>query len=124
MPEKLKILIVDDNPMVLNTLYRGLSIQNHDCVTANNGNEALEALKTERFDIMATDVVMPDIDGFQLTRMAKSLYPEMHVIILTGYASDESREKAIEVDASDFIKKPFTVNDLITRIENVIRTRP
>jgi diguanylate cyclase (GGDEF)-like protein len=68
---------------------------------------------------MISDIVMPGMDGFELTEKAKKLRPDMLVIIMTGYTEDFSFDRAIEAGASDFIKKPFTLQELIIRIQLV-----
>jgi DNA-binding NtrC family response regulator len=121
MLDGIKILIVEDNTMMIDILSKGLSRRGLGCVTALNAEEALKELKADRFDIMVTDVIMPGIDGFELTRMTKKLYPEMPVIIITGFGNEKSYDMAMEAEASDFINKPFSLSELITRMEHVIR---
>ena len=120
MHEKLRILIVDDNPIILDVLKKGLLRRKHHCVLVLNAEEALNELKSDSFDIMITDIVMPGLDGFELTRIAKELHPEMPVIIITGHGDEKSYDRAIEAKAADFINKPFTIKELLTRMENVL----
>ena len=79
---------------------------------------ALELLSKDLFDTMIIDIVLPDMSGFELTTKAKKIKPDMAIIIMTGYIDEFSYEDAIESGASDFIKKPFSVKELIARIEH------
>lgn len=116
------ILIVDDDILLLDTIKSGLSLlEGCDCKTAANGNTAIELLKTNSFDVMVIDIVLPDMDGFELTVKSKKIKPDMAIIIMTGHINEFSYEDAIESGASDFIKKPFSLKELIARIEHARR---
>jgi YesN/AraC family two-component response regulator len=80
-----------------------------------------ELLANKDFDIMVTDIIMPGMDGLELTYKTKQLKPDMAVIVMTGFQQDESYNRAISYGASDFIKKPFAINELLIRIERVLR---
>ena len=115
------ILIVDDDPTLLYTLKNGLSLKGYHCNIAPNANSAIELIKKTSFDIVIIDIVIPDMDGLKLAENIKSLRPSCVIIIMTGYIEDFSYNNAIEVGASDFIKKPFTLKELIARIEHAKR---
>jgi diguanylate cyclase (GGDEF)-like protein len=80
---------------------------------------ALELVGTESFDIMITDIVLPEMNGLELTKKAKKVKPRMAIIIATGYIDAFSYDEAIEAGASDFLKKPFTVKELTARAKHV-----
>ena len=117
-PKQECILVVDDDLSLLDTINSGLSLRGYSCKTAKSGTISLELLSTDLFDIMVIDIVLPDIDGFELAAKAKKIKPDMAIIIMTGYIDEFSYEDAIESGASDFIKKPFSVKELIARIEH------
>jgi two-component system, cell cycle response regulator len=117
--EKRSLLIVDDDASVLEFIKQGLLTQGYLCQTAATAESALEHINETPFDLMLTDIVMPGMDGFQLTELSRKARPDMLVIIMTGFTEDYSFEKAIEAGASDFIKKPFTLHELIIRIRLV-----
>lgn len=121
MDKKYRILIVDDEPILAEMLKEGLKTFDHACRTASSGSTALELLKTETFDLMLTDIIMPGMDGFVLTHAAKNLYPDLAVIVMTGFAQEETLERAIAAGATDFIKKPFTIGELLVRIDRIVR---
>jgi diguanylate cyclase (GGDEF)-like protein len=112
------ILVVDDDILLLDTINSGLSLRGYQCKTAMSGNIALELLSRDLFDFMIIDIVLPDMTGFELTVKVKKIKPNMAIIIMTGYIDEFSYEDAIEAGASDFIKKPFSVKELIARIEH------
>jgi diguanylate cyclase (GGDEF)-like protein len=113
------VLIVDDEASILSMCHDVLTRQGYRCHTATSGDMALELINTLSFDIMLTDILMPGMGGFELTERAKKLNPNMLVIIMTGFAEDFSYDSAIQAGASDFIKKPFTIAELMARIKNV-----
>jgi two-component system response regulator HydG len=119
--KKYRILIVDDEPMLAAMLKEGVKAFDHTCKTATSGSGALELLKAETFDIMLTDVIMPGMDGFLLTRTAKCLFPDLAVIVMTGFSQEETCNRAISAGASDFINKPFTIGELFVRIDRIMR---
>ena len=121
MAHKFRILIVDDEKTLCSVFKAGLLESGYDCETALNGKAALELIKSESFDMMITDIIMPGMDGFELTEQVKKIKPDIIVIIMTGFQQEESYERAIALGAADFIKKPFALNELAMRIERVLR---
>ncbi|NTV15281.1 MAG: diguanylate cyclase [Desulfobulbaceae bacterium] len=117
------ILIVDDDPLVLELL--GLSIKSFGFTFAavNNGREAMEALKKQEFAIVITDMIMPEVDGMQLLEHIKSTYPQTDVVVVTGYTGTFSYTDVIRAGASDFIAKPFNSDELAAKINRILRER-
>jgi diguanylate cyclase (GGDEF)-like protein len=112
------ILVVDDDMLILDSLNKGLSLIGYHCSTAVSAAKALEQLQKEAFDIMIIDIVLPDMRGLELTAKVKKIKSDMAIIIMTGIIDEFSYEDAIEAGASDFIKKPFHVKELVARIEH------
>jgi len=119
MNEKISILLVDDDQSLLDVLKSRLVLEGFECTTASNAASAIERINKQSFDIMIADIVLPDRDGLELSETVKRKNPDMAVIIMTGYISDFSYDKAVAAGASDFIKKPFSLNELIARIKHV-----
>ena len=119
--EKPTVLIVDDDNVLAAVLHEGLMAFEYPCKAASNGEAALKMIASMPFDVMVTDIVMPGMDGLELTRKTKQLKPEVAVIVMTGFQQDESYDRAIGYGASDFIKKPFTIGELTVRIDRVMR---
>jgi diguanylate cyclase (GGDEF)-like protein len=112
-----RILVVDDDSLILETLREGLSSRGYLCETAVDATTALEVISKRHFHSIVIDINLPDINGFELTGKVKKLIPDVAVIIMTGFIEDFSYDDAMQAGASDFIKKPFSVKELIVRIE-------
>jgi two-component system cell cycle response regulator len=117
----LKILLVDDDQSILEILADLMAIFGHDYVTAQNGVEAIEKLKHNFFDIVLTDMIMPDIDGMELLKHIKKNYPNIKVMVVTGYERAFSYTDVIRAGASDFISKPFNTDELEAKINRLVR---
>lgn len=113
------ILIVDDDKTLFNLFENSLKSEDYDFETSTNAASALKRIDKNPYDIMITDIIMPDMNGLELTKKAKRTRPNMKVIIMTGYIDDFSYEEAIEAGATDFIKKPFTLKELTVRIKHI-----
>lgn len=119
-----KILVVDDNTELLFVLRHLLSASYHVRV-ALNGREALEQVSEHSFDLVISDVMMPEIDGYELTRRLKADSDTCHlpIILLTACTQNENKEQALMVGADDYVVKPFRLQDLKLRINNLIENR-
>jgi two-component system cell cycle response regulator len=117
----LKILLVDDDQSILEILADLMAIFGHDYVTAQNGVEAIEKLKHNFFDIVLTDMIMPDIDGMKLLKHIKRNYPNIKVMVVTGYERAFTYTDVIRAGASDFISKPFNTDELEAKINRLVR---
>ena len=114
-----RVLIVDDDKNLLKFIRAALESEGYQCETAMNPLSALELVGKGSFDIMITDIILPEMNGLELTKKAKKMKPHMAIIIATGYIDTFSYDKAIEAGASDFLKKPFTVKELAARVKHV-----
>lgn len=102
-----KILLTDDEKTTREILARGLIAQGFDVKTASNGFEALEMIQTEPFDLLITDLVMPNMTGTELIEKARQLLPDLVAIVITAHATLETAVKALQQGAYDYITKPF-----------------
>lgn len=120
-----RILIVDDEPFILELLDAILSNRGYKTLTANNGFEALEILKTEHLDLIVLDGMMPRITGFELCRILKEdpKYRSVPIIILTALSQKERRLEGIEAGADDYIIKPFDNREFEARIKSLLKNR-
>jgi len=119
--DKYNILIVDDDGVLCSVLREGMLAFEFPCTTALSGKKALELLVNDPFEVMVTDITMPGMDGFELTEKAKELKPGLAVIVMTGFQDEGSYDRAIAAGASDFIKKPFAIAELLVRIDRIMR---
>lgn len=117
-----RILVVDDEEAVRALVARGLSLDGHVCLTAADGAEALEVLIAEngRFDLLLTDIRMPLMDGIALALAAKQQFPELAIMLMTGYAEQRERAKSLEAIVAEVMTKPFTIADLRATVLRVI----
>lgn len=107
MMRKVKILVVDDEAIVRESLSEWLKDAGHQVLTAENGHSALDVIEKERPGIMIADLVMPGMDGIELMKRAKAKQPGIEVIIITAYASIPTAITAMKEGAYDYIEKPF-----------------
>jgi diguanylate cyclase (GGDEF)-like protein len=117
------ILSVDDDDEMLGLLHEVVSQLGHTSVTAPDGMDALEKLREDHFDIVITDINMPRMDGIELTKRVKADLDDIDVLVVTGYQAEYRYTDVIELGASDFISKPFNVNELEAKINRIIRER-
>jgi len=108
MPEPLHILVVDDEKVIRDGCARVLSGQEHRVDTAPDGSAALDLLKTGIFDIVLLDLMMPEVDGFEVLEWIKRNRPDTRVIVITGFATVQKAVEAMKCGAFDFVGKPFT----------------
>jgi CheY-like chemotaxis protein len=110
--KKRKILIVEDEAVVRESVRDWLIDDGYDVDVAENGDEALEKIKKEEFGVIVLDLKLPGIDGLQVFEQAKELKPETKGVIITAYPSKETQEKARRLGLLDYLAKPFRVEDL------------
>ena len=118
------VLIVEDNIELLRLMKRLLQPRYH-VITANDGREALQLIQTNKVDIVVSDVMMPEMDGYELTDHIKhnEIYSHLPVILLTAKTTDDDQQKALLTGADGYITKPFKIRDLQLRIDNLIANR-
>ena len=112
-----KVLIVDDDQFALRSMAKVLRGESYEVVTAASGAEAIELLKEDSFDLVLTDLKMPEVDGLEVLRKAREIAPQAVVLILTGYASLESAIEALREGAHDYLLKPCSADELKLKIE-------
>ena len=119
-PQK-KILIVDDEVSICNLLKIVLREAGYCCDSALNGLEALQKIAVADFDLVLTDINMPQMDGLQLIEQLHQLYPQLAVLISTGVSEREIALKALDMGAYGYLLKPFDDFELLIHIENALR---
>jgi diguanylate cyclase (GGDEF)-like protein len=120
MGEKSRICVVDDDEPLLDVLKRYFAMQGHDCEVFAGAETALDHLAEKPCDILITDIIMQGMKGLQFTKQVKLKWPNTNVIVMTGFIDDYSYDQAIDAGASDFIKKPFSVHEMMVRIKHVM----
>lgn len=119
-----RLLIVEDNVELL-LLMQQLFGRKYHVLTASNGEEALKQIKGNELDLIISDVMMPIMDGYELTRRVKDDPNTNHlpIILLTAKTQEEDRDEALAIGADDYVTKPFKMKDLELRINNIIENR-
>jgi DNA-binding NtrC family response regulator len=115
-----RILVADDELITLRALERVLSKEGHEVVTAENGEKALKVLQERYVDILITDIKLPGIDGISLMNWAKRHQPGVKVIMITGYSSIKGAVEAMKRGASDYIAKPFNLEEIKASVNAVL----
>jgi DNA-binding response OmpR family regulator len=118
--EPVKILVVDDESQICQNVKKILSKKNFKVTSALNAQEALEKLARESFALLISDIVMPGQNGLSLLKMVKEQWPLTKAVIMTAYASTDTAMKAIRLGALDYIQKPFTPDELRTRVDKAL----
>jgi two-component system, NtrC family, response regulator HydG len=118
-----RVLIVDDEPDMVENCARILGRTGYDCVTTTEPRRALELLESERPDLLVTDLKMPEVDGMALLRHARELDPALPVIMITAFATIESAVAAIKEGAFDYLPKNFSVEQLRVAVDRALRHR-
>jgi len=117
------ILVVDDDPVLLEFMGEAIFRIGIPPKLASNGEEAITQLKSDRFPLVITDMKMPHIDGMQLIIHTKMHYPGTDIIAMTGYSQNYSLVDVIRAGATDYMNKPFTLDELKAKIKRVTRER-
>jgi len=117
-----RILIVDDDPAVRDSIQEFLTILNYRVDAAASAEEAMEVIRNKHADVIITDIMMEGMDGLELTQFIKAHY-DSDVIVMTGYTGDYTYEEAINKGADDFVFKPIKFEELKLRLKRVLRER-
>lgn len=117
----MKILVVDDESVVLDSCQVVLEAEGFEVLLLPSADKALEAIKKDDFAILLADIKMPDRDGIYLIGEVKRRWPEIPVIAMSGYPTTETIEEATKIGAITFISKPFTPDELIRKMRQVLQ---
>ena len=121
MPAKAHILVIDDDANTLASLSRAFRLAGHEAAVCDNAARGLELAKSQRFDLILSDVVMPGRDGIALLEDLKSAGVESAIVMMSGQATIEMAVKATRLGAQDFLEKPISTEKLLLTAENVLR---
>jgi DNA-binding NtrC family response regulator len=117
----MKILVVDDDAIVIKSCKRILEAEGLEVSTVPSADEALEMIKKYEFDLLLIDVKMPKHDGMFLMREIKKVIPDMPIIVMSGYPTPETISDVLKLGATQFIPKPFRPDELIKTIGPVLQ---
>jgi len=121
LPQKAHLLIVDDDPNTLGSLSRAFRLAGHDATVCDNATKALELAKSQPFDLIFSDVVMPGKDGLSLLEDLKAQSITAPVVMMSGQAHVEMAVRATKLGALDFLEKPVSTDKLLLTVDNILR---
>ena len=117
----MKVLIVDDEPSIVNLIRMNLKLEGYDSVCAYSGREAVEAYAAQKPDIVLLDIMLPDMDGYDVLRAIQELDRSAAVIFITANDKRTSKILGLELGADDYITKPFDNKELVLRVKTLWR---
>ncbi len=125
MPPAAKILAVDDEPELTDLMHYHLVRAGHQVTTAANGWEAIHSVRANRPDIILLDLMLPDLDGFGVCEILRRdpATATIPIIIVSAWASTDSRNLGLELGALDYITKPFSPPELVARVNRLLHAR-
>lgn len=116
-----RLLLVDDEPSILSVLKALLSVEGFEVVAIHDGNQAVEAIRSQEFDLMISDIRMTPVTGMELLKLAYQLRPSMAVIMITAFGSIETAVEAVRMGAYDYITKPFKIDELLLTVKRALQ---
>ena len=118
-----KTLIVDDDPIVLDSCKRVFEAEGFEVCLVPSADQALKVMKNNIFDLLLIDVKMPERDGMYLIRAVKKQWPEVPIVVMSGYPTPETITEGLQLGAEEFIAKPFTPDELLEIVRQVLQKR-
>ncbi|MCR6672253.1 response regulator [Devosia ginsengisoli] len=121
-----RILVAEDDPSVRAFVVSALTMKGHEVVAEEDGGLAAETVDSEegRFDLLLSDIKMPIMDGIGLALHVAAKYPDITIVLMTGFADQRERAHGLEALIYDVITKPFTLADLIQKVDDALEGRP
>ena len=116
-----RILLVEDEESILETLKLNLELEGYDVVGLNRGREVLKTFNDQHFDLILLDIMLPDIDGLQLCEQIRLQDTDIPIIFITAKDSGQDRIFGLKKGADDYISKPFQLEELLLRIQNLLK---
>lgn len=117
----MRLLLVEDDPSTSRSIELALAAEGVVCDTAGLGEEGVELAKLYDYDVIILDMMLPDIDGFEVLRRFRAMNIKTPVLILSGLTGSDSKVKGLGIGADDYVTKPFNRGELVARIQAVVR---
>jgi len=121
--DRIKLLFVDDEKAYVDVLSNRLTKRNIEVVKAYDGSDGIQALRNQDFDVAILDLKMEDMDGIEVLKIFKKMYPQMEVIMLTGHGSEKAAREGIQYGAFDYLTKPCELDELLQKIREAVQQR-
>jgi two-component system, OmpR family, copper resistance phosphate regulon response regulator CusR len=122
--EAMRVLIVEDEPLIARFLARGLRSEGYTVGVAGNGEIAIRRLEQRACDLVILDLMLPDVDGFEVLREVSGRRLGVPVLVLSARRSVETKVAALDAGASDYLAKPFALDELLARVRALLRRGP
>ena len=118
-----RILVVDDEVTCLHVIDKALVKEGYLVKSTSSPKDALKIVREERFDLLLTDIMMPDINGVELLRIVRGIQPDITIAVITGHAAPDTIISCLREGVQAFITKPFTAQELKTELKRVLEKR-
>jgi DNA-binding NtrC family response regulator len=119
----IKLLFVDDEKAYVDVLSNRFAKRNIEVTKAYSGSEGIQALRNHDFDVAVLDLKMEDMDGVEVLKIFRKMYPQMEVIMLTGHGSEKAAKEGIQFGAFDYLTKPCELEELLQKIHEAVKQR-
>jgi len=119
----MKILVVDDDKVVLASCQRILKPEGHSVVLSSSAKEAVAHLEAQEFDLLLVDVIMPEYDGIYLIGTVREKSPQLPILVMSGYPTPETISSGLSAGATHFIAKPFTPDELLAAVGRALKAK-
>jgi len=116
-----KVLVVDDEPSITDLVSMALRCEQFDVRVAGNGREALDAVESFSPDLAVLDIIMPDIDGFEVAQRLRNQGVKLPILFLTARDATEDKVRGLSLGGDDYMTKPFSIEELVARIRSILR---
>ena len=123
MPDKPRILVVDDEPQLTRVLLRSLTAKSYDVRIASDGEFALQTFREWKPSLVITDLAMPNMDGLELCRRLRAV-SDVPIIVLSVRGEEKTKVEALDAGADDYVTKPFGMDELLARVRAALRRQP
>ncbi|MFK8008875.1 MAG: response regulator transcription factor [Saprospiraceae bacterium] len=117
----MRILLVEDEENIRDVVKLNLELEEYEVITSGNGKDALKKIEEQHFDLLILDVMLPDVDGFQICEQVRLSNMEVPIIFLTAKDTSHDRINGLKKGADDYLTKPFHLEELLLRVNNLIK---
>jgi CheY-like chemotaxis protein len=118
-----KVLVAEDNPAVREFIVRSLSSAGYAVTAAIDGQQALDILAREKFNVLISDIVMPNVDGVALAMKAVKQFPDIKIVMISGYAQERLRAHNLDTLVHKIIAKPFSLEEICDAVKNALSSQ-
>jgi two-component system cell cycle response regulator CpdR len=123
-PPPTRVLVAEDNPAVREFIVRSLMSSGYEVKAVIDGQQALDMLAEEKFTVLVTDIVMPNVDGIALALKAVRLFPDLRIVMISGYAQERMRAHNLDALVHRIIAKPFSLEEICAAVKESVSLPP